>query len=125
MHSKGFTLVELVIVIVIVGILSVVAVPVYKGYKKKAMATEAKALLGAVLTAQRVYYSEHSHFASGSMSAALGITPTTNKYFRSFTITGNTAAFTARTVGTAPANGITITMRATTTAGPYFTEVGL
>ena len=44
MKRKGFTLVELVIVIVIVGILSIVAVPIYRGYTRKAMATEGKAL---------------------------------------------------------------------------------
>jgi prepilin-type N-terminal cleavage/methylation domain-containing protein len=37
MGNKGFTLVELVIVIVIVGILSIVAVPIYRGYTRKSM----------------------------------------------------------------------------------------
>ena len=53
--SKGFTLVELIIVIVIVGILSIVTVPIYRGYTKKAIATEAKALLGSIATAEKVY----------------------------------------------------------------------
>ena len=56
--TKGFTLVELVIVIVIVGILSIVAVPIYRGYTRKAMATEGKALLGAIQTAQKIYFAE-------------------------------------------------------------------
>ena len=59
--SKGFTLVELIIVIVIVGILSIVAVPIYRGYTKKAIATEAKALLGSIATAEKVYYAEFGH----------------------------------------------------------------
>ena len=124
MRSKGFIPIELGIVKMHSLRFISWAVPGYKIYTKKAMATGIKALLGAVLTAQRVYYSEFSHFASGSVSAMLGITPTANKYFRSFSITGNTTAFTAKTAGTVPANGITIKIRATKT-GPYFTEFGL
>ncbi len=125
MRSKGFTLVELVIVIVIVGILSVVAVPVYKGYTKKAMATEGKALLGSINTAQKVYFSEFNNFVTSSQSLALGITPGTNKYFTTFSLTGNTTAFTAVVRGAGSAAGITLTLRATSTAGPFITERGL
>jgi len=41
MKSKGFTLIELIIVIAIVGALSILAVPVYKNYIEK---TKAKVL---------------------------------------------------------------------------------
>lgn len=123
MRSKGFILVELVIVIVIVGVLSVVAVPVYKGYTKKAMA--GKALLGAINTAQKVYFSEFNRFVTSSQSLALGITPGTNKYFTTFSLTGNTTAFTAVVRGAGSAAGITLTLRATSTAGPFITERGL
>lgn len=56
---KGFTLVELIIVIVIVAILSIVAIPIYRGYVEKSKLTEAKALTGSVLSAQRIYFAEH------------------------------------------------------------------
>ena len=46
--KKGFTLVELVIVIVIVGILSVISVPIYRGYVEKAIMTEGKVLINAI-----------------------------------------------------------------------------
>ncbi len=125
MRSKGFTLVELVIVIVIVGVLSVVAVPVYKGYTKKAMATEGKTLLGSINTAQKVYFSEFNNFVNSTQSSVLGITPGTNKYFTTFSLTGNTTAFTAVARGAGSAAGITLTLRATSTAGPFITERGL
>jgi len=46
----GFTLVELLVVILIVGILAAVAVPLYLGYARDARMAEAKALVGGVLT---------------------------------------------------------------------------
>lgn len=57
-NKAGFTLVELIIVIVIVGILSIVAVPIYRGYTLKSKMTEGKSLTGSIITAQRVYYAE-------------------------------------------------------------------
>jgi type IV pilus assembly protein PilE len=55
-REKGFTLMELMVVIVIVAILAAVAVPLYVNYVKDAQRTEAKAAIGAVLTAQQTYY---------------------------------------------------------------------
>ncbi len=55
-REKGFTLMELMVVIVIVAILAAVAVPLYVNYVKDAQRTEAKAAIGAVITAQQTYY---------------------------------------------------------------------
>jgi prepilin-type N-terminal cleavage/methylation domain-containing protein len=55
-NEKGFTLMELMVVIVIVAILAAVAVPLYINYVKDAQRTEAKAAIGAIITAEQAYY---------------------------------------------------------------------
>ena len=55
-RQTGFTLMELMVVIVIVAILAAVAVPLYVNYVKDAQRTEAKAAIGAVITAEQTYF---------------------------------------------------------------------
>jgi len=54
--KKGFTLIELMIVVAIIGILAAVAIPAYSGYTKKAKLTEVTNAMGAVATAATEYY---------------------------------------------------------------------
>lgn len=119
--TKGFTLVELIIVIVIVGILSIVAVPIYRGYTKKAIATEAKALLGSIATSEKVYYAEFGEYftvVQTSYIKELDVDARSNKYFNTYSVSASTVAgnkaFTAYvypSTGSA-ATGITLTMYA-------------
>ena len=85
---KGFTLVELVIVIIIVGILSLVAVPIYKKYVEQAKVTEAKTSLDAIRKAYTLYNLETgSTFGTAERAAYLtdiGIDLRNNKYFTAF-----------------------------------------
>ena len=55
-NEKGFTLMELMVVIVIVAILAAVAVPLYINYVKDAQRTDAKAAIGAIITAEQAYF---------------------------------------------------------------------
>ena len=129
--TKGFTLVELVIVIIIVGILSIVAVPIYRGYTRKAMASEGKALLGTIQTSEKVYFAEYASFraASGNFDSVLDVDARSNKYFTSFSITtagsGATALYTATTTGNGGASGITLAIYAGSQSVPTFGETGL
>ena len=98
--KKGFTLVELVIVIVIVGILSVISVPIYRGYVEKAMMTEGKVLLGAIAKAELAYHVQKGYFlnASGSQSYELDIDANANKYFKWFRTQSGSSSYYSRAV---------------------------
>jgi len=58
-QRKGFTLVELVIVIAILGILAAYAVPKYQGLVEEARSAEARAQLGTVRSALGIYYAKN------------------------------------------------------------------
>ena len=91
LKKKGFTLPEVVITIAIVGILSMVAVPVYRGYVNKSISTEGKALLAEISAAEQIYYSRNGQFYvtsnAESENRALGVDARKNKYFSAYTIT--------------------------------------
>ena len=130
-NTKGFTLVELVIVIVIVGILSIVAVPIYRGYTRKAMASEGKSLLGSIQTSQKIYYAEFGTFynPSGSLSydPVLDVDARAGKYFNSYEVTGTATGFTAVTSAdpASGARGIELTLTGADTTDVTTTETGI
>lgn len=58
MSKDGFTLIELMIVVAIIGILAVVAIPTYQNFVKKSKAGEAPILLDSIITAEITYFSD-------------------------------------------------------------------
>jgi len=61
-NKKGFTLIELMIVVAIIGILAAIAIPNFMSYQCKAKQSEAKSNLGAIRTAQEVYFAEKGFY---------------------------------------------------------------
>ncbi|WP_434630782.1 pilin [Chromobacterium sp. CV08] len=62
--QQGFTLIELMIVVAIVGILAAIAIPAYQDYTKRARVTEGLALADAAKTAVTEYYSSNNAFVT-------------------------------------------------------------
>lgn len=81
----GFTLVELVIVIVIVGVLATIAIPLYRAVPERSRATEAVAALGTIRQAMREYYAahgtyKHARFTDGAVVTVGGILRVTDSH---------------------------------------------
>ena len=62
--EKGFTLIELMIVVAIIGILAAIAIPNFLRYQAKSKQTEAKTNLGGIYTSQVTYFAENNTYAS-------------------------------------------------------------
>ncbi|PIP80180.1 MAG: hypothetical protein COW84_06660 [Gammaproteobacteria bacterium CG22_combo_CG10-13_8_21_14_all_40_8] len=71
---KGYTLVEIVISIAIIGILAAVAIPSYQGHLAKSRRGDAEASLSALAQAMERYYTEKSTYAGATVGAS-GIFP--------------------------------------------------
>ena len=65
-NQKGFTMIELMVVVVIVGILAAIAIPIYGRYIKNARMTEATGRIGEIITAEKSYAMEHGVYTESS-----------------------------------------------------------
>lgn len=112
---KGFTLVELLIVTIIVGILAAIAIPMYRHNIKSAIAAEGYALVGSIRTSQRLYFAEHSVYTATWSDISGNMDISGNKYFTTTPAltaggSGSGATFTATVTGSAAASGISISI---------------
>ncbi|HFC7713102.1 TPA: pilin [Neisseria meningitidis] len=69
--QKGFTLIELMIVIAIVGILAAVALPAYQDYTARAQVSEAILLAEGQKSAVTEYYLNHGKWPANNSSAGV------------------------------------------------------
>jgi type IV pilus assembly protein PilA len=92
--DQGFTLVELMVVVAIIGILSAVAIPNFQQYQARSKTSEARLQLASLYSAQTTFAGDFSHYAS--CLSHMGFNPgAAERYF--------TVGFAAAMVPTAPA----------------------
>ena len=114
---KGFTLIELMVVIFIVGILAAVAIPIMRGRIDAAKWSEAKAAAGSIRTSARAYIAEkgNSYTFAGTTLTQLGFA-TGDLDGKYFTTACYAIVFTDVGSGNPPTYVITVTASASTSA---------
>ncbi|WP_333839124.1 pilin [Pelomicrobium sp.] len=86
---KGFTLIELMIVVAVIGILSAIAIPAYRDYHARAQVSEAVVLTGAVRAPLAEFYSDKGRWPTEASSV---IETTTGKYVDKVELVGAVGA---------------------------------
>ena len=69
--QKGFTLIELMIVVAIIAILAAIAIPAYQDYLVRSQVSEGSVLADGAKTAMAEFYSSTGHFPLNNASAGL------------------------------------------------------
>jgi type IV pilus assembly protein PilA len=103
-NDSGYSLIELVVVVVIIGILAAISAPSFLNQIARARQSQAQINIGSVNDAQKQWRATHNSFAENLDDLALGIAAITNDY--NYQITATTAT---RADFTATSNDPTVT----------------
>ena len=93
--QQGFTLIELMIVIAIIGILAAIAIPAYQDYVIRSQVSESLSLADGSKTAIAEFYSNTGRLPAGNSSAGLATnTSITGNYVNDVAVSGGVVAVT-------------------------------
>jgi type IV pilus assembly protein PilA len=113
--QKGFTLIELMIVVAIIGILAAIALPAYQDYTKRAHVSEGLSLASGAKTAVTEFYSSNGEWPTGNSVAGIATAASIiGNAVRSVQVSGNTITV---TFNTKVESGKDLVMEGTDTGG--------
>lgn len=87
-NIKGFTLIELMVVVAIIGILSAIAIPNYQNFQSKAKQSEARATLGDIYTSEQAYAAEISQYTTCLPGIGYVLSSNQTRYSTGFSAAG-------------------------------------
>jgi type IV pilus assembly protein PilA len=117
-QQKGFTLIELMIVVAIIGILAAIAIPAYQDYTVRAKVTEGLNAAAVARTAVAEYWNSEDAFPADNTEAGLGLaTSYATDKLQSVTVDAGTITVAFLAIGGSTADGQTIVFTPTPTAG--------
>jgi len=102
--QKGFTLIELMIVVAIIGILAAIAIPNFLAYQARAKQSEAKTNLGGIYTSEIGYFGEFNDFTANFTTLGYTIAGTTTRY--NYTLGATTPVTLGVALGICPASAV-------------------
>ena len=86
-NRKGFTLVELMVVVIIVLVLAGIAVPVYIHYIQEGKKSEGYAVIDSIVSGALVYFQKHSSYTGGTIPLFLAEDDVLNARYFTYTLT--------------------------------------
>ena len=116
--QRGFTLIELMIVVTIIGILAAVAVPMYLDYAVRAQISDGLRLASGTKNAVTEFFQEHGRMPTGNTEAGLAAAAAIQGKYVSSVAVGNQDGIVTITYGrdvNQVINGQTVTLTADTT----------